>query len=294
MILKKVFFVLVNQLRAFCEKLDLTKWSFIFFSGETTGKLLRRIDDEDMPPGHSDDPPKPGPPGSGPYGGGPYGPVPSQPPVDPDDTPFPMEYEAEIPPPGPPPDGPSGPSAGAVPRYSDPDVPLSHPGTHAPPPSYPPDDPPLPPPPPADSPRTQSPPKKVIPLDPDEQRPARVPRAPVKKSRAATAKAREPVINLPGQQQPAKVEKMPSLPEDGDDEAPHPDAASSNSQPGLPVTEGEFPIAQSPEPDTPGNKLRRIRTLTLTPPLITKAKVLHLKTCFSLFLRASPFPTFPF
>ena len=166
---EKVFFVLVNQLRAFYEKLDLTKWSFIVFSGETTGKLLRRepndpgstgsddpsfqyppvpggdlsdsdlnepggptlfdVDDEDMPPGHSNDPPRPGPPGSGPYGGGPYGPVPSQPPVDPDDTPFPMEYEAEIPPPGLPPDGPSRPSAGAVPQYSDPDVPLSHPGT---------------------------------------------------------------------------------------------------------------------------------------------------------------------
>ena len=96
--------------------------------------------------------------------------------------------------------------------------------------------------------------KKVIPLDPDEQRPARMPRAPVKKSRAAKAKAREPVINLPGQQQPAKVDKMPSLPEDGDDEAPHPDAASSNSRPGLPVTEGEFPIAQSPEPDTSGEQ----------------------------------------
>ena len=47
---------------------------------------------------------------------------------------------------------------------------------------------------------------------------------------------------------------MPSLPEDGDDEAPHPDAASSNGRPGLPVTEGEFPIAQSPEPDTPGEQ----------------------------------------
>ena len=50
------------------------------------------------------------------------------------------------------------------------------------------------------------------------------------------------------------MEKMPSLPEDGDDEAPHPDAASSNSQPGLPVAEGEFPIAQAPEPDTPGEQ----------------------------------------
>ncbi|CAE7270182.1 unnamed protein product, partial [Symbiodinium pilosum] len=38
-------------------------------------------------------------------------------------------------------DGPSGPSAGAVPQYSDPDVPLSHQGTSAPTPSYPPDDP---------------------------------------------------------------------------------------------------------------------------------------------------------
>ena len=131
---EKVVFVLVNQLRTFYEKLDLTKWSFIVFSGETAGKLLRRIpndpgstgsdnpsfqyppvpggdlsdsdlnepgsptpfdvDDEDMFLGHSHDPPGPGPPGSGPYGGGPYGPVPSQPLVD---TPFPMEYEAEIP-----------------------------------------------------------------------------------------------------------------------------------------------------------------------------------------------------
>ena len=83
-------------------------------------------------------------------------------------------------------------------------------------PSYPPDDPLLPPP--ANSPRTQSPlTTKVIPLDPDEQRPARVPRVPVKKSRAAKAKARGPVINLPGQQQPAKADKLPSLPEDGDD-----------------------------------------------------------------------------
>ena len=40
---EKVFFVLVNQLRAFHEKLDLTKWSVIVFSGETTGKLLRRV-----------------------------------------------------------------------------------------------------------------------------------------------------------------------------------------------------------------------------------------------------------
>ena len=39
---EKVFFVLVNQLRAFYEKLDLMKWSFIVFSSETTGKLLRR------------------------------------------------------------------------------------------------------------------------------------------------------------------------------------------------------------------------------------------------------------
>ena len=70
-----------------------------------------------------------------------------------------------------------------------------------------------------------------MPLDPDEQRPARMPRVPLKKSPAAKAKAREPVIKLPGQPQPAKVDKMPSLPEDGDDEAPHPDAASSNSRP---------------------------------------------------------------
>ena len=38
---EKVFFVLVNQLRTFYEKLDLTKWSFIVFSGETAGKLLK-------------------------------------------------------------------------------------------------------------------------------------------------------------------------------------------------------------------------------------------------------------
>ena len=60
------------------------------------GSVPFDINDEDMPPGHSNDPPGPGPPGSGPHGGGPYGPVPSQPPVDPDDTPFPMEYKAEI------------------------------------------------------------------------------------------------------------------------------------------------------------------------------------------------------
>ena len=40
----------------------------------------------------------------------------------------------------------------------------------------------------ADSPRTQSPPKNVIPLDPDEQRPARVPHVPVKKSRGRLRK----------------------------------------------------------------------------------------------------------
>ena len=136
--------------------------------------LLFDVDDEGMPLGHQ-------PAGSGPYGGGP---VPPQPPVHPDDTPFRMEYEAEIAPPGPPPDGPSGPPACAVPQNSDPDVPLLHPGMNAPPPSYPPDDPPLP----ADSLRTQSPPKKVIPLDPDEQRPARMPRVPVKMSRAAKAR----------------------------------------------------------------------------------------------------------
>ena len=77
---------------------------------------------------------------------------------------------------------------------------------------------------------------------------------PVKKPRAAKAKARGPVINLPGQQQPVKADELPSAPEDGDDEAPHADAASSNSQPGLPLTEREFPIAQSPETDTPGEQ----------------------------------------
>ena len=81
-----------------------------------------------------------------------------------------------------------------------------------------------------------------------------MPRVPVKKSRAAEAKARGPVSNLPGQQQPAKVDKLPSPPEDGGSEAPHPDAASSNSRPGLPVAEGAFPIARSPEPDTPGEQ----------------------------------------
>ena len=38
---EKVFFGFVNQLRTFYEKLDLTKWPFFVFSGETTGKLLR-------------------------------------------------------------------------------------------------------------------------------------------------------------------------------------------------------------------------------------------------------------
>ena len=52
---EKVFFVLVNQLRAFYEKLDLTKWSFIVFSGETTGELLRRQPDHPGSTG-SDDP----------------------------------------------------------------------------------------------------------------------------------------------------------------------------------------------------------------------------------------------
>ena len=55
-------------------------------------------------------------------------------------------------------------------------------------------------------------------------------------------------------QQPAKADKLPSVPEDGDDEAPHADAALSNSRPGLPVTEGEFPIAHSPEPETAGEQ----------------------------------------
>ena len=217
---ERVFLILVNQLRTFYEKLNLTKWSFIVFSGETTGKLLRHIPDDQGPAGSE---------------------------IFRSSI---LLFQGEIlvtrilmsl-----------GPPAGAVPQYSDPDVPLSHSGTNAPPTPYPPDDPPLPPP--ADSPRTQSPPKKIIPLDPHEQRPARMPRAPVKKSRAAKAKARGSVINLPGQQQQAKVDKLPSLPEDGDDEAPHPDAASSNSRSGLPVTEGEFPIAQSPEPDTPGEQ----------------------------------------
>ena len=140
--------------------MDLTKWSFIVFSGETTGKLLRDtptdegsvgsddnmsfqfppvfggdlsdpdlnepgsfflfdVDDEEMPLGNSDDPLRPGPPDSGPFGCGFHGPVPSQSPINLDDAPFSIE--------------PSGPSAGAVLQYSDPDVPLSHPGTNAPP-----------------------------------------------------------------------------------------------------------------------------------------------------------------
>ena len=37
---EKVFCVLVNQLRAFYEKLDLTKRSFIVFSQKTAGRLL--------------------------------------------------------------------------------------------------------------------------------------------------------------------------------------------------------------------------------------------------------------
>ena len=67
---------------------------------------------------------------------------------------------------------------------------------------------------------------------------------------------------------------MPSLPEDGDGEAPHPDEASSNSRPGLPVTQGDFPIAQSPEPDTPGEQAAPgSDSVILMPPLTIKAKV---------------------
>ena len=182
-------------------------------------------------------------------------------------------------------------SLNLTPGYSDPDVPLSHQGTSAPTPSYPPDDPPLPPP--ADSPRTQSPPKKIIPLDPHEQRPARMPRVPVKKSRAAKAKAREPVIHLPGQQQPAKVDKLPSLPEDGE----------RRILTRLLLTAGQafqlqrenFPLLSLLSQILRGNRLRRIRILILMPPLTMRARDCHPKTCFSsLFLRVTPFPIFLF
>ena len=52
---EKVFCILVNQLRTFYEKLDLTKWCFIVFSGETTGKLLRDVPTDQGSMG-SDDP----------------------------------------------------------------------------------------------------------------------------------------------------------------------------------------------------------------------------------------------
>ena len=51
---QKVFSVLVNQLRTYYGSLDLTKWSFIVFSGETTGKLLRDVPTDEGSVGSDD------------------------------------------------------------------------------------------------------------------------------------------------------------------------------------------------------------------------------------------------
>ena len=61
---ENVFSALVNQLRTFYEKFDLTKWSFIGFSGETTAKLLRNVPTDEGSGGSHDNmsfqPPVPG------------------------------------------------------------------------------------------------------------------------------------------------------------------------------------------------------------------------------------------
>ena len=116
---------------------------------------------------------------------------------------------------------------------------------------------------------------------------ARTPRIPAKKSRAAEAKGRGRAINLLGQQQPAKADKLLSAPEDGDDEAPHP-------RPGLPVTQGEFPIAHAPEPEAPGKQAAPDSNADSDATIDYENQVFRQRMCFSLSLKVNLSLTFLF
>ena len=82
---------------------------------------------------------------------------------------------------------------------------------------------------------------------------------PVKRSRAAREKARGHVINLPGQMQLAKGDKLPSVPEDGDDDVPCSDAAPSGENRPSRILLGR---------GLRGYRLRLSLTVTPMPPLI--------------------------
>ena len=234
------------------------------------------VDDEDMPPPNSapepdlnDDPielgsggnPPPHPPGSGthvpvpggdgdedldmphdpdadgghPPGGGPQGPGPGYGPS-PDEPALPMEYHEESPPPGGPPDAP-----GAPPQYANPDQVLSPPMPWPAPPSQivPV---PIPPHPQFPVPHSLRPPspRNVSRTRARGQHPDDTSKA---KSRTVVGLA---VVLLPGQSAGKK-----DSPSTGDFPGCDEPASSSSAPapvPGLSVTEGDFPIQQTPLP----------------------------------------------
>ena len=186
-------------------------------------------DDLDMPfdPDNNDGD---DPPGGGPLGPGPgFGPSPDEPPVQ-------MEYHDEAPPPGGPPGAP-----GAVPQFSNPDQVLSPPMPW-PAPATPIVPVPIPP-------HPQFPlPQSLRPPSPRNVAPTRVRGAhpdDVSKAKARAAQpVGPPVVLLPGQSA-GKKDPSSDFPV-----AEEPASSSSGpAVPGLPVTEGEFPIQQTPLPE---------------------------------------------
>ena len=186
-------------------------------------------EDLDMPyhPGNDDGG---HPPGGGPLGPGPgFGPSPDEPPVQ-------MEYHDEAPPPGGPPGAP-----GAVPQFSNPDQVLSPPMPW-PAPATPIVPVPIPPHPQFPLPQSLRPPspRNVAPTRARGAHPDDVSKA---KARAAQPVG-PPVVLLPGQSAGKK---------DPQGDFPIADEPASSSSgpavPGLPVTEGEFPIQQTPLPE---------------------------------------------
>ena len=235
------------------------------------------VDDEDMPPPNSapepdldDDPielgsggnPPPHPPGSGihvpvpggdgdedldmphypdedgghPPGGGPQGPGPGYGPS-PDEPALPMEYHEESPPPGGPPDAP-----GAPPQYANPDQVLSPPMPWPAPPSQ---IVPVPIPPHPHFPVPQSfrppSPRNVSQTRARGQHPDDTSKA---KSRTVVG---PPVVLLPGQS--AGKKDPPSTGDFPGFDEPASSSSAPAPVPGLPVTEGEFPIQQTPLPE---------------------------------------------
>ena len=180
----------------------------------------------EMHPGQPGDDGQGPPPGSGPLGSVPgFGPSP-------DDPSTPMEYHDEAPPPGGPPDVP-----GMGPVYQNPDQVLSPPMPWPAPPA-PLIPVPIPPHPQFPLPHSLRPPS---PRNVSQTRARGVHPEDLPKSKSRMAVG-PPVVLLPGQSAGKKPDEDPApLNEPGS-------SSAGPSVPGLPVTEGHFPIQQTPSP----------------------------------------------